>query len=82
MKQNIKITRISIFKTLIPLKQPFKIALGVIKDVESFFIKIDTSEGIYGMGEVAHYHAVTGETQGTCEAAAIDLGKMLISPPL
>jgi len=78
MKQNIKITRISIFKALIPLKESFKIALGVIKEVEAFFIKIETSAGIYGMGEVAHYHAVTGETQGTCEAAAIDLGKLLI----
>jgi len=78
MKQNIKITKISIFKALIPLKEPFKIALGVIKEVESFFIKIETSTGIYGMGEVAHYHAVTGETQSICEAAAIDLGKLLI----
>ena len=78
MKNTIKITRISIFKTTIPLKEPFKIALGVQKNVDALFIKIHTSEGIYGMGEVAHYHAVTGETQSICQAAAIDLGKLLI----
>ena len=60
MKQNIKITQISIFKANVPLKEPFRIALGVIKTAQFHFIKINTSAGIYGIGETAPYHAVTG----------------------
>jgi len=78
MKQNIKITQISIFKANVPLKEPFRIALGVIETTQFHFIKINTSAGIYGIGETAPYHAVTGETQRICEAAAVDLGKILI----
>ncbi len=78
MQQDIKITQITIFKTTIPLKEPFRIALGVSENVEVLFIKINTNKEIYGVGEVAHYHAVTGETQNICEVAAINLGKMLL----
>ena len=73
-----KITRISIFKAQAPLKRPFRIALGVTSRADLLFVKIDTDEGISGMGEMAPFHAITGETIQTCAAAAEHLAKLLI----
>ena len=78
MNQDIKINKITILKAIIPLKKPFKIALGIIENAESVFVKINTDKGIYGIGESAPFHAVTGETQQIAAAAGTTIGKMLL----
>ncbi len=80
MKQQIKIIRISIYSVDIPFKHPFKYALGVLRNAQSIFVRIDTDkEGMFGMGEIAPAHTITGETQGSCEVIAVDLAKMLLN---
>ncbi|MBW2369339.1 MAG: dipeptide epimerase [Deltaproteobacteria bacterium] len=73
-----RIEKITVFKASVPLTESFRIALGVVESSQLLFVKIDTSEGTYGMGEAAPYWAVTGETLNICEAAAVDLAKMLL----
>ena len=78
MKNNIHITRIHIYRAEIPFKEPFEIALGLLEKAQFHFIRIHTSEGIYGTGQTAPFHAVTGETRGICDAAAVDLAGLLV----
>ena len=45
-----KITKVKIEKFSAPLKEPFRVAFGVIEDADSWTVKIETDEGIYGLG--------------------------------
>lgn len=58
-----RITKIIIYQTNIPLKFPFKIALGTSITAENIFVKIETDQGIHGWGEGSPYTPVVGETQ-------------------
>ena len=44
-----KITKVKIEKFSAPLKEPFRVAFGVIEDADSWTVKIETDEGIYGL---------------------------------
>ena len=61
-----KITKVKIEKFSAPLKEPFRVAFGVIEDADSWTVKIETDEGIYGLGSAAPLAFVTGETMDTC----------------
>ena len=74
-----KITSIEIFKSAIKTREPFRIAFAVLDQSFNLFIKINTDEGLYGMGEAAPFWAVTGETQAIALAAAKDLARMLLN---
>lgn len=78
MSDNLKITRIEIYKADIPFHEPFKIAIMEILSAQSIFVKIFTNKDIYGMGEANSYWGITGETQSINLAAAADLAKLLI----
>ena len=73
-----RITSIEIYKANIDLKERFKIAIMEVSTVQSIFIKINTDEGLYGLGEANPSRVVTGEPQATCLATAPDLAKLLI----
>ena len=70
----LRITKISVFRANIPLVAPFRIALGVISDAESLFVRIDTDSGVAGWGEASLVSQITGETQATSLAAAVGIG--------
>ena len=61
-----KITDVKIEKFSAPLAQPFRVAFGLIEDSDSWTVKIQTDEGIYGLGSAAPLGFVTGETMETC----------------
>jgi L-alanine-DL-glutamate epimerase-like enolase superfamily enzyme len=58
-----RIKKVIIYQVNIPLKFPFKIALGTTTMAENMFVKIETDQGIYGWGEGSPYSPVVGETQ-------------------
>jgi L-alanine-DL-glutamate epimerase-like enolase superfamily enzyme len=74
----LKIESVDIYKADIPFYEPFKIAIMEITCAESVFIRINTSEGIYGTGEANPFWALTGETQAINLAGAVDLARLII----
>jgi L-alanine-DL-glutamate epimerase-like enolase superfamily enzyme len=78
MKNKLKITSVDIYKSDIELKEPFKIAIMEISTAQSVFIKINTDQGLYGIGEANPFWALTGETQSINLAGAVDLAKLLL----
>jgi len=48
-----KISRIEIFRADLPLKQPFRIALGETRVAETVFVRIHTDRAIHGVGEAS-----------------------------
>jgi len=73
-----RITNVEVYKADIPLKEPFRIALGKIEVARNVFIKINTDEQLYGVGEASPFPFIVGETQATDLAAARDLARLLI----
>ncbi|HRO47620.1 dipeptide epimerase [Agriterribacter sp.] len=66
-----EITHTSIYKFSIPM-HPFTIATGTMHFAQNVFIRIHTSEGIYGVGECSAFPMIVGETQATCFEMAKD----------
>lgn len=79
MKSRLKITGIDIYKADIEFKEPFRIAIMEIVSAKSVFIKINTNEGLHGMGEANPTWGITGETQSINLAGAVDLAKLLLN---
>jgi len=73
-----KILSVEIYKADIRLVAPFRIALGETTVANNVLIKINTDEGLYGVGEASPFTPIVGETQATDLAAAKDLGRLLI----
>jgi L-alanine-DL-glutamate epimerase-like enolase superfamily enzyme len=71
------ITTIDIYKLTVPSK-PYRISLGVIDSADNLLVRIQTSSGLYGLGEAAPIAAIAGETQATCYAASGLLARLLI----
>jgi L-alanine-DL-glutamate epimerase-like enolase superfamily enzyme len=78
MKQGLKITSVDIFKSDIELKEPFRIAIMEIRRAQSLFIRINTNQEIYGVGEANPTWGITGETQAINAAGAGDLAKLIL----
>lgn len=72
------ITRITLYRLSIPLKEPFIISLGTIKNVQNVIVRIETSIGITGMGECSPFLTIHGESQDTCMSMGNLLGQQLI----
>ena len=51
---------------------PFTIATGTMHFAQNIFIRVYTSEGIYGVGECSAFPMIVGETQATCFEMAKD----------
>ena len=73
-----KISSIEIYSAQIDLIDPVCTALGMAEQCCNLFVRIRTDTGGYGMGEIAHFDAVTGETMETCWAAARTMAALLI----
>lgn len=74
----LKITSVDIYKADIEFPEPFRIAIMEITAAQSVFIKINTNEGLYGMGEANPTWGITGETQSINLVGAVDLAKLLL----
>ena len=73
-----KITRISLYKLAIPLKEPFITSLGVDTDALNVLVKIETDAGITGFGECRPYMPINGESQETCYIVGQYFAKVLL----
>ncbi|NIQ76756.1 MAG: dipeptide epimerase, partial [Anaerolineae bacterium] len=79
MKERLRITSVDIYKSDIELKEPFRIAIMEIVNAQSVFVKINTNEGLYGLGEANPTWGITGETQSINLAGARDLATVLLN---
>lgn len=70
-----KITRTDIWKFSIPM-HPFTIATGTMYFAQNIFIRVHTSENIYGVGECSAFPMIVGETQATCFEMAKDFAAL------
>ena len=57
-----KITGINVRQVEVPLKEPFRISLGVITHSRSAIVSVETDEGLVGYGEGAPAISITGES--------------------
>ena len=73
-----KISRISIYRYDIPIKEPIAISLGIIDNARNMLVEIQTDEGITGWGEGSPFWMIVGETQASGMAAAEDMAQLLI----
>lgn len=73
-----KITRIQVFKADLPLKRPFRIALGETRVARTLYVRVHTDQELYGMGEANLFTSIVSETQATALAASRDLATLLL----
>jgi L-alanine-DL-glutamate epimerase-like enolase superfamily enzyme len=60
------------------LKEPFRVSLGLIEELPTILVKIETSDGLTGYGESAPLSFVTGETIESVESAIKLMSNTLI----
>lgn len=60
--QPLRLKRMDLYPTAIPLTQPMKMAGTVIRDAENLFVRIESADGTVGWGEAASAPTMTGET--------------------
>lgn len=78
-----KITKINVTEVQIPLKEPFRISLGVITSSLEALVEIETDEGLVGYGEGAPGILITGENlEGTKKAIEIFAKNLIGLDPL
>lgn len=73
----LSITSIEIYQSPIPLKEPFKISLGILTHAENVIVKINTNDGLIGYGECSPFMTINGESMETCFVVAQYLAKIL-----
>ncbi|MFX1498817.1 MAG: mandelate racemase/muconate lactonizing enzyme family protein [Promethearchaeota archaeon] len=73
----LKIESIDIYKINIPMKFPFKIALGTSYEANNVWVRINSNKDIYGWGEGCSSLTVTGTTQSNSFDAGILIAKNL-----
>lgn len=73
-----KIERVEIYKADLPLKRPFRIAIGETTVANTLFVRIHVGGDVYGMGEANLFTPIVSETQATALAAAQDIATLLI----
>ncbi|MDP4132009.1 MAG: dipeptide epimerase, partial [Bacteroidota bacterium] len=70
-----KILQTRIYKLSIPM-HPFQIATGTMYHAQNLFIRVETDEGLTGVGECSAFPMIVGETQATCFEMAKDFAKL------
>jgi len=73
-----RISKVEIFRASMPMKVPFKIAIGITTTSQSLFLRVHTDSGLAGVGEANLFTPVVGETQETALVAAAIIAKDLI----
>jgi L-alanine-DL-glutamate epimerase-like enolase superfamily enzyme len=74
----IKITGVDIFVYDLPLRSPFRIAIGTMRAANDVLVRIRTDAGLTGLGEACPFPPITGETQATNLAAAKALREIVL----
>jgi len=74
----VKVTGVEIYPYDLPLKSPFKIAIGTMPAANDVLVRIQTDAGLTGVGEACPFPPITGETQETNLAAAKALREVVV----
>lgn len=75
--KKIRIKEVEIYAFDIPLKEPFKVSLGVITAANNVLIRIITDSGLVGLGESSPFAPITGDTQETNLMIARSIREMI-----
>jgi L-alanine-DL-glutamate epimerase-like enolase superfamily enzyme len=70
-----KILQTRIYRLSIPM-HPFRIATGTMDQAQNLFIRVETDEGLTGVGECSAFPMIVGETQSTCFEMAKDFARL------
>ncbi|HXB29556.1 MAG TPA: dipeptide epimerase [Puia sp.] len=70
-----KIQQTRIYKLSIPM-HPFRIATGTMFHAQNLFIRVETNEGLTGVGECSAFPMIVGESQSTCFEMAKDFARI------
>lgn len=70
-----QISEIEIYKYSIPML-PFTIATGTMHSAQNILVRIQTDQGITGVGECSAFPMIVGETQATCYEMAKDFANL------
>src|SRR3569623_244423 len=73
-----RITKIDRYRAPMPMKVPFKVAIGTTTTSQSLFVHVHTDTGLVGGGEGNIFPAVVGETPDSVWAVAPGLAQALI----
>jgi L-alanine-DL-glutamate epimerase-like enolase superfamily enzyme len=73
-----RITKVELFRAPMPMKVPFKVAIGVTTTSQSLFVRVHRDDGVVGLGEGNIFTPVTGETPDSVWAAAPGLAAALL----
>ena len=71
-----KITKIKVENVRLQLYKPFKVSLGVIEQLNTLILKVETDEGIYGLGECSPIEFITGENIDTAAIVIKEFEKL------
>ena len=63
--QQTLVKKVTIYKLLVPLKEPFVISLGPINSVQNIVVTIETTDGYTGWGECSPFLTINGESLDT-----------------
>lgn len=66
----------------LPLREPFEIALGVQKSAKNLLVRIETGDGVVGVGEGSPLAPVTGETRESAVQIAHAAGELITGESL
>ncbi|MFS0561681.1 dipeptide epimerase [Terribacillus sp. 179-K 1B1 HS] len=73
-----KIARIDVYQSAVPLKKAFKTALRTVTMAESIVVKVTTDDGLIGWGEAPPTHVITGDSLASIRYAV----KAVIEPAI
>jgi L-alanine-DL-glutamate epimerase-like enolase superfamily enzyme len=73
-----RIIQIDLYRAPMPMKVPFKIAIGVTTTSQSLFVRVHTDTGLVGVGEGNIFTPVVGETPDSVWAIAPVLAQALL----
>lgn len=73
-----KITEIRFQKASFRFAQPMKVAFAVMEGYETLLVKVETDEGLWGLGEAAPLGFVTGDSIGTALCVGQELRELLL----
>ena len=73
----LRIKDVEIYAFDVPLREPFRVSLGVITAANDVLVRIITDSGLVGLGEASPYAPITGDTQDTDLMMARSIREMI-----
>lgn len=73
-----KIRRVHVHRFSIPLRSPFRIAIGELREAPEVLVRLECDDGAIGLGEAGPFPVLTGETQATTLALARELAPLCL----